>query len=433
MINCCSNCFINRIFQKGIDLDIAKLYPAVDFPVARGTSMISPHIKWNHTESYLVPYFDTYSSYERRKIAINLNDKTFDFVSGHVIDGRILFPATGWIYLVWETFAMMNGVPLGQQPVVLDDIKLLRATSLKKNQDIFVSINIQRGTGRFEILEGSSPIATGFIKSGQNEKMTEIPLPEDCGDAVVINEDEFFKEMRIRGYFHRGSFRGVKQLRDDCLTAKVKWNHNWITFMDSMTFCDVSTSGQRELLVPTDIRKMIINPELHFEAIESQKGQEDLLVDVTVCPFLKIIKSGGVEIHEKRNRTLTRRRPREALLESHQFVPFFSPKNVSTVDALKVCTQMLLENFPRKHIVSVELDVNEGLGRKQPLSSYLLKAVNDIPSVIPEAILLTKKKVELENVVVDNEKELSVCSNVDLVIGCDLISSQTVLETAKRQ
>lgn len=391
--------------------------------------MISPNIKWNHTENYLVPYFDTFSSYERRKIVINLNDKSFDFINGHIVDGRVLFPATGWIFLVWETFCMMNGVLLEEQAVVLDDIKLMRATMLAKNQDVFVSINIQKGDGRFEILEGTSTIATGYIKSGNNVKMTEIPKPEDNKDAVVIKEEEFFQEMRIRGYFHRGIFRGVKEIRDDCLTAKVKWNQNWITFMDSMTFCDVSTSGKRQLLVPTDIRKMIINPKLHLQTVGKEKQDGEVLVDVTVCPCMKIIKSGGVEIHEKRNTTLTRRRPREPLLETHKFVPYFASNLVSKHDAMKICTQMLLETSPRQQLVSVEVDATGKIVR-EAISQYVVNAVNDIPTVISECNLLSSRNIEQENVIVDESKELSSFSNVDMVIGNELIEDAFSLETA---
>lgn len=389
--------------------------------------MISPNIQWNHTENFFVPYFDTARTYECKKIAINLNDKKFDFVKDHIVEGRVLFPATGWIFLVWETFCMINGVRHEEQAVVLEDIKLMRATFLVKDQDVIVSINIQRGAGRFEILEGSSMIATGTIKSGTDAKMTEIPKPED-NEAIMVNEDGFFQEMRISGYSHRGIFRSIKEARDDGLTAKVKWNQNWTTFMDSMTFFyDVTTSTKRKLIVPTDIRKMIINPKLHYEIIGGRQDRE-VLVDLTVCPHMQIIKCGGVEIHEKRSKILTRRRPRQPLLETHNFVPYFSSNVVSKHDAMKICTQMLLETSPRKQMVSVEVD---GKIIREPLSQYVLNAVNDIPTVICECNLLSSRKMEgQENVIVDESKELSSFSHVDLVIGNDLIGDASCLDTA---
>lgn len=70
-------------------MNIAKLYPAINFPVSRGTAMISPVIKWNHEENHFVPHFDSYNVFERRNITINISDKKFEFLQGHIIDGEL--------------------------------------------------------------------------------------------------------------------------------------------------------------------------------------------------------------------------------------------------------------------------------------------------------------------------------------------------------
>jgi fatty acid synthase, animal type len=134
--------------MNGVDMDISKLYPPIEFPVSRGTPMISPTIKWNHEQDHFVPYFDCLSRYSRRNIIINLSDKKFEFMKGHVIGGQVLFPAAGWIYYVWETFAMMLGEPLEKVKVVIEDIKFQRATSLIENHDIVATIAIHRGNFR---------------------------------------------------------------------------------------------------------------------------------------------------------------------------------------------------------------------------------------------------------------------------------------------
>lgn len=153
-----------RLFQNGVDIDVQKLYPPIAFPVSRGTPMISPIIKWDHSQNYVVPFFDSYNFYEKRNLTINLSDKLFEFVSGHIIDGdnlkvvdlnffqilshflgKVLFPGTGWLYLIWETFSLMHGVPQMKLKVAIEDVKFLRATSLQKNQDITVTIAIHRG------------------------------------------------------------------------------------------------------------------------------------------------------------------------------------------------------------------------------------------------------------------------------------------------
>ena len=133
------------MFQNGIDMNIQNLYPTIQFPVSRGTPMISPIFKWNHSDNYFVGNFDSHNHYAKEKIIVNLNDKAFEFVQGHIIDGKILFPGAGWLYLVWENFGKMMGVKHTNLKVIFEDVKFLRATSLAKNQDVVVTISIHRG------------------------------------------------------------------------------------------------------------------------------------------------------------------------------------------------------------------------------------------------------------------------------------------------
>jgi len=69
-------------------MDIGKLYPEVHFPVSQGTPMISSLIKWDHSEDYNVPYFDTFNFNDKRNIILNMSDKNYEYIEGHVIDGK---------------------------------------------------------------------------------------------------------------------------------------------------------------------------------------------------------------------------------------------------------------------------------------------------------------------------------------------------------
>lgn len=131
--------------MNGIDMDVSKLYPTIEFPVSRGTPMISPTIKWNHETNHFVAYFDSKARYSRRNLIINLSDPKFEFMKGHVVGGRTLFPGAGWIYYVWETFAMMLGEHLEKLKVIFDEVKFQRALTLIENHDIIVTITIHSG------------------------------------------------------------------------------------------------------------------------------------------------------------------------------------------------------------------------------------------------------------------------------------------------
>lgn len=51
--------------------------------------MISPLIKWDHSEDWYVPKFEVLRKSEsgERKVKISLNDTDYEHVSGHTIDG----------------------------------------------------------------------------------------------------------------------------------------------------------------------------------------------------------------------------------------------------------------------------------------------------------------------------------------------------------
>jgi hypothetical protein len=63
----------------------------------------------------------------------------------YLISDRVLLPATGYLHLVWETFAMMFGVEQSKFAVTFEDIKLHRATFLTREEETNLTISIQRG------------------------------------------------------------------------------------------------------------------------------------------------------------------------------------------------------------------------------------------------------------------------------------------------
>jgi fatty acid synthase len=78
--------------MAGVDMKIEKLYPPISYPVSRGTPMIAPLIKWDHSEEWFVTRFDLFKKNlsGERKITVKLSDQDFEFIAGHTIDG-ILF------------------------------------------------------------------------------------------------------------------------------------------------------------------------------------------------------------------------------------------------------------------------------------------------------------------------------------------------------
>lgn len=376
-----------------------------------------------------MPFFDTFNTYERRNVIINLSDKVFEFVQGHIIDGKTLFPGTGWLYLVWETFGMMLGINHTKLKVMFEDVKFLRATSLALNQDVLVTCCIHRGTGRFEIIEGKSAIANGNIKVAEHVKLTNISV-EEKSESIMLMEPDFYKEMRLRGYYHQGLFRAVKEIRDDGLKGKIKWNEEWVTFMDCLIQFQVLMKDTRMLILPTRVRKLVIDPILHRQTIKS-KGSDEITLDVKSCPYMNITQCGGIEIHGFEGSLVNRRRPpSDPVLEAYKFIPYHCKSVLSKRDIAKICVQIALENAPSKKLLSVEIDDNREGTTSENLSEDIYQALSELPLITPEVNFLTTRSVEMESVSIQDQ-EISSFSNVNIIIKHNCLNDAEFLTLAK--
>lgn len=144
--------FLCRSYCEGVRIDTEKLYPPVEFPVSIETPMISPLIRWDHSESwFVVKYDDATSERSERSFRIKLEAEDYRYVAGHKIDGRLLLPATLYLELVWKAFCGMLGTNHAETGVELSDVKFLRATALNSTAEIVFNVVIQRGTGHFEV------------------------------------------------------------------------------------------------------------------------------------------------------------------------------------------------------------------------------------------------------------------------------------------
>lgn len=359
--------------------------------------------------------------------------------------GRFLFPATGWIVIVWETFAMMNGRHFEHMKVILEDIHFLRATSLNKNQDVLITISVHRGTGRFEVIEGSSAVCYGYIKQVEAIEMSVIP-PLSDENTLTLKCDDFYREFRLHGFCHLGDFKGVYEIRHDGLKGKIKWINNWITFIDSMTHFEELQTNSKQLALPTNIRKIVIDPHLHFEMLDrkiqqikneyneeensTKQKEHEILYNVEICPLQRIIQSGGVELHDKINRVVNRRRQKEPNLEVYRFIPYFSSEFYSMENATKILIQTVLDDIFQPKFSSIEIDDGDGVS-DQYLSENISEALKKIPLIISNVTLLSKKEdIKLEGVDTSTE-EIYSFNGIDLIIKRNCIKNSEFLESSK--
>ncbi|KAG7203848.1 hypothetical protein KM043_017902 [Ampulex compressa] len=281
---------LGKLYNSGVQLQLAKLYPRINYPVSRGTPTISPLIKWVHTEDWFV------ASYEKegnigsgeREVCITLNNEFYAYLSGHIIDGRNLIPATEYLLLIWQTLGIISGENYTDISVVFEDVKFLRATHLSKDAGANVQLRlmVQHGTGQFEIVDGSVAIVTGRIRHMMNSLKDKV-LPEvvkQYKDKYEIDSQEesmtakdVYKELKLRGYQYSGLFRGIRSASITGSKGHIEWSDNWVTFLDSLLQLTVLSSDSRGLFLPTSIEKLVIDTDQHNTCISEMPADDKQL------------------------------------------------------------------------------------------------------------------------------------------------------------
>lgn len=80
-----------------------------------------------------------------RAIEVALKDEVYEYMMHHVIDGRNLVPATGYLMMAWETVSWLQGKLYDELSVVFEDIRFERATSIPSSGSVTLTVMVHRG------------------------------------------------------------------------------------------------------------------------------------------------------------------------------------------------------------------------------------------------------------------------------------------------
>ncbi|KZC12654.1 Fatty acid synthase [Dufourea novaeangliae] len=411
-----------------------EIYPPVQFPVSRSTPMISPHIKWEHSDDWFVPVYTQRQriTTSERVLDIVLKDENYEYMAHHVIDGRNLVPATGYLILVWETISMLEGKLYDEVPVVFENIKFERATTIPKDGGVRLTVMIHRGSGTFEISEDTTTVVTGQIRKINNPSQEMIPaklLPE-IDDEEDLTVTDIYKELKLRGYEYAGVFRGLKSATIKGTKGHIAWMKNWAAFMDNMLQIKLLGFDTRALYVPTAIRKIVIDIKRHNDKVRNFT-EETIDLPVYVYNDYDAIVSGGIEIRGLQANAIQRRKIMAVpVLEEYKFVAHRDKAEVSLEEMIVLSSQIALESNLITNPKIIELINHEdNLPAEEVLAPTFLKVLGDQPMIRPSTILAADsdrcEKFSLpENVTVIEPNKLPEDSSIFMAVAYDILTKK---------
>ncbi|XP_054155200.1 fatty acid synthase-like [Oppia nitens] len=343
---------IGKLYELGLNPRVDKLYTKVQYPVARGTQSISPLIGWDHSQDWLVTLYPEYfnpSSSSDYTVKVDLQEKGDEYYSGHCIDGRVLFPATGYLMLAWQMLAKQKGQYWDKLPVEFENVTLHRATILPKQGQTKFVIRMMETSGEFSISEGGTIAVTGRIFVPED---VDLSLQHLLTDGSVPNENtlklepkDIYKELRIRGYDYGPTFQGLAETTADGRHGKIRYNGSWIAFADAMLQIGIIGKSTRGLYLPVRFQSVRCDPRVFTESIESSGS--DQLLNVVCDPRINVCVAKGLEIRGLKVNLAPRRQGAQVpTLEKYQFVAYDGDKALEDNELkdlneyIEVCTSL---------------------------------------------------------------------------------------------
>ena len=144
---------IARLYEIGLNPSIDRLYPKVEWPVARGTQSISSLMIWDHQKSYSVR---GYPDYKHRETSSDFNEtvdiaNTFkNFFPDHKIDDNIIFPAAGYLLMALKRLAYSVGRLWYQITVIFEDVQFRRPVFLSYEEPTKLKVRFLRQSGNLD-------------------------------------------------------------------------------------------------------------------------------------------------------------------------------------------------------------------------------------------------------------------------------------------
>ncbi|KAG5869188.1 hypothetical protein JTB14_000254 [Gonioctena quinquepunctata] len=354
---------IGRIFLAGGQPNLRNLYRDVSFPVSRGTKMLAPLVKWDHSQSWSYPIWKSKDD-TGKIVSINISEEKYSHLNGYIVDGKVLMPASGYVEMTWKVAANLAMKNIKESPVVVENLRILRSTVLPHNEEVQFLVNIMKHSGNFEIHEGGSMVATGNIRLVQDisRELMDLDPKSTLGipnGVSSMNRDDVYSELNLRGLSLRESYQGITGCSIDGSSGEIEWKGQFSCYLDAMFHLSMISEMKRELILPTGLRRLVIDPVAHLE-FANEKA-----IKVINYKYSNSMRSGGIEISGLKFSEFERQQKIQAdpILQTYEFIHYESPENkYDSSIALLIAFKIIIQNSTG---VKKQLRICEVLGEHE--------------------------------------------------------------------
>ncbi|XP_041972481.1 fatty acid synthase-like [Aricia agestis] len=398
---------IGRLYIEGYDPKIEALYPRVEFPVSTSTPMLSHLVDWVYQEEWSL---DKPKAANKRIAAtsqdvISTYDEEHNYLKGHIIKGKNLYPFSAALVAVWDTLAASLNVKKNNLSVQFENVYFHSQPILNVKHQLSPYVAIQKGTGRFEVLNENSLMITGtVIPEIRSDRL--LPNTSTISDTNVCTDD-IYDILYGKEYQYLNDFRSIHSSNESLTEALLEWKDNWVTFLDGIIQLNVLSRKHHTVSKLNLIRRIVIDVDKQRNSIVGSDDREVVnakvleLHDATIC--------GGVVMEGLKFVDLPLSKHYNVELKICKFIPLFSPRKINETKSLYMFLQIVADNVKKEKINIVEI-INSNTNLKY---SNVQQIIDKIPSVKANYLRLSL-----------DEKCEDRIKNADLILTTNLFNDE---------
>ncbi|XP_047538456.1 fatty acid synthase-like [Vanessa atalanta] len=396
---------IGELYMAGFNPVIKTLYPKINFPVSTGTPMLSHLVDWVHDEKWQLTLYvgaDTRVAASCNFI-ISVHDDEHSYLRGHVIREKNVYPFASALVAVWDTMVMSFGLERKKVSVKFNDVRFHSQPILNDERQFQLNVTLHRGSGKFEVTDGTTDVISGFIKEFSENKSQS--NPNDTGSTEnepSLNAEDIYNLLYIRDYNYFGDFRSIHCANTSITKAKILWRDSWDTFIDGLLQLNFLSEARNTTSQIKFIKNIVINVNDHVSSNGAMESGSTIMT-AHLDRFNNSTRCGGVFLQNVQLQNLPRTNGVTDTMETLKFIPHFSTTTTDETTLLDIYLQEIAENT-NKDIINITKISNS---HKEDLTGSRFSAV---------VRRFVEKKFKIRTV--SRNKILSDTSlqNVDLVL-----------------
>ncbi|XP_015784226.1 fatty acid synthase-like [Tetranychus urticae] len=270
---------IGNIYLNGHNPKIDTIYP-VDYPVESDCPSIGHLLSWKHELSFdNVVYPEFFRDSFRTAHRIDLVDSNYSDLSDYIVDGSITLPTAGYIWMVWDHLVKMrcSDQRLRAHSFTLWSTQIHKTTIVKDPVEFRIASNPVNH--QFVIKSGEELCVTGYAKIVDDTpfdyELGYLDQSNETNDSLMLTGEEFYTEMSIRGLTIKPKCQAIDKISSDGSSAQIRFNGNWITFIESCLLCPLLADLDRCLKTITTLEWFRCDPVILNDQFKVQKQSKN--------------------------------------------------------------------------------------------------------------------------------------------------------------